>query len=141
MPGSEVLARQIAAGALTVDVIPQGTLVERLHAAGAGLGPFFCPTGYGTSIAEGKEQRIIDGRGYVLESPLGADFAFVKACEADRSRNLVYRYAERNFGPLMCMAARTTIVEAGTIRDIGLIEPCQVVTPGIFVQRIVRGFR
>lgn len=137
MPGSEVLAEQIAAGRLSLEVIPQGTFVERIRAAGAGLGPFFCPTGFGTSLANGKEQRVIDGKGYVLENPLSADFAFVKANQSDRFGNLVYRYSERNFGPVMSMAARTTIVETASVVELGAIDPCHVVTPGVFVQRIV----
>lgn len=138
MPGSEALAARVAAGDVRLEVVPQGTLVERLRAGGAGLGPFFTPTGYGTPIATGKETREIDGRGYVLEQPLSADFAFIRAHRADRLGNLVYRYSQRNFGPVMCMAARTTIVEAEEIVAPGDIDPCHVVTPSAFVKRIVK---
>lgn len=139
MPGSaDVIREQIAKNGLEVDVMPQGTLVERMRAAGAGLGPFFTPTGYGTSFARGKEVRVIDGRGYVLEQPLPADYAFVRASHADRLGNLLYRYAQRNFGPVMCTAAAVTIVEADEVVETGSLDPCQIVTPNVFVDCIVR---
>ena len=138
MPGSETIRRQVEAGKLAVEVMPQGTFVERMRAAGAGLGPFFTPTGYGTAFARDKECRVINGRGYVLEQPLHADFAFVKACTADYSGNLVYRYAQRNFGPVMCMAAGVTLVEVESLVPVGELDPVDVVTPGILVDRLVR---
>ncbi|MEU6642609.1 3-oxoacid CoA-transferase subunit A [Saccharomonospora sp. NPDC046836] len=126
-----------AKGALEYECVPQGTLAERLRAAGGGLGGFFTPTGYGTPLAEGKETRVIDGRGYVFETPLGGDFALVKAATADRWGNLTYRYAGRNFGPLMCMAASTAVAEVDNRVPLGDMDPEVVVTPGIFVQRVV----
>lgn len=117
---------------------PQGTLVERMRAAGAGLGPFFTPTAYGTALADGKETREIDGVGYVLEQPLRGDFALVKAHRADRWGNLTYRYAGRNFGPVMCTAARHTIVQVDQIVALGTLLPEQVMTPGIFVEAVVQ---
>lgn len=138
MPGADAIREQVVAGRLVVEVMPQGTLVERMRAAGAGLGPFFTPTGYGTPFAEGKETRVIDGRGYVLEPPLHADYAFIRAAQADRIGNLVYRYAQRNFGPVMCTAAATTIVEADAVVDTGSLDPCHIVTPSVFVDRIIR---
>jgi 3-oxoadipate CoA-transferase alpha subunit len=138
MPGKEVLLKKIVEGVLRLEVISQGTLVERMRAAGAGLGPFFTPTGYATVFAEGKESRVINGKGYVLETPLHADYAFVKANVADPFGNLVYRYASRNFGPVMCTAATTTIVEVDEIVEVGAIDPCHVVTPSVFVDRIVK---
>ncbi|SOZ10143.1 3-oxoacid CoA-transferase subunit A [Cupriavidus taiwanensis] len=138
MPGSEVLRELVLAGKLEVDVMPQGTLVERIRGAGAGLGPFFTPTGYGTPFASGKESRVIDGRGYILEQPLHADYAFINAWRADRLGNLEYRYAQRNFGPVMCTAAKTTIVEADAIVATGALDPCHIVTPSVFVSRVVR---
>ena len=127
-----------AAGRIEFECVPQGTLAERLRAAGAGLGGFLTPTGYGTRLAEGKETRVIDGVGYVLERPLRGDFALVKAERADRWGNLVYRKAGRNFGPPMCMAARTSVVQVRHSVPLGGIDPEHVVTPGIFVQRVVQ---
>ncbi|WP_066269972.1 3-oxoacid CoA-transferase subunit A [Hydrogenophaga palleronii] len=138
MPGNEVLREQIEAGRLQVDVMPQGTLVERIRAAGAGLGPFFTPTGFGTPLAQGKETRMYQGRGYVLEEPLAADFAFVRASQADAAGNLVYRYAQRNFGPIMCMGATTTIVEVEQIVALGALAPDVIVTPSLFVNRLLQ---
>lgn len=126
------------AGKIELECIPQGTMVERMRAAGAGLGPFFSPTGYGTLLAEGKESRVIDGIGYVLEQPIRADYAMVKADLADRWGNLTYRLAGRNFAPVMCTAARCTIVQAREIVPLGTIPPEQVVTPGIFVQKVIQ---
>lgn len=134
---SEVFEEVYRAGEVTLEVVPQGTLAERLRAAGAGLGGFYTPTTVGTPLADGKETRTIDGREHVLEYPLHADFALVKAERADRWGNLAYRLAARNFGPLMCMAAATTIVQARTLVELGGIDPEAVVTPGIFVDRVV----
>jgi len=125
------------AGAIELELVPQGNLAARIQAAGAGLGAIFTPTGYGTLLAEGKETRVIDGRSYVLEYPIAADFALIKAHQADRWGNLVYRKAARNFGPIMAMAARTAIVVVEEIVPLGSIDPEAVVTPGVFVQRVV----
>jgi 3-oxoadipate CoA-transferase, alpha subunit len=125
------------AGTIELELVPQGNLAARIHAAGAGLGAIFTPTGYGTTLAEGKETREINGKHYVLEYPIAADFALIKAHEADRWGNLVYRKTARNFGPIMAMAARTTIVQVTQMLPLGAIDPEAVVTPGIFVQRVV----
>ena len=125
------------AGKVALECVPQGKLVERMRAAGAGLGPFFTPTAYGTALAEGKESRVINGTGYVLEQPLHGDFALIKAHRADRWGNLTYRYAGRNFGPVMCTAARHTIVQVDEIVPLGEMTPQHVMTPGIFVQTVV----
>lgn len=125
------------AGEIELDVIPQGNLAERMRAAGAGIGAFFCPTGYGTELAGDRETRLIDGRNYVLEYPIKGDFALIKALKADRWGNLVYRKTARNFGPVMAMAARTTIVEVDEVVELGALDPEAIVTPGIFVQRVV----
>lgn len=137
-PHSEVFAQAYRAGKVELECVPQGTLAERLRAAGAGLGPFFTPTGYGTLLAKGKEERVINGVGYVLEQPLHGDFALVRANRGDRWGNLTYRWAARNFNPVMCMAARHTIVQVDEIVDLGSIPPEQVMTPGIFVQTVVK---
>ncbi len=134
---SEVFQSLYAAGAIELETIPQGTLAERLRAAGAGIGGFYTPTTVGTPLADGKESRVIDGREYVLEYPIRADFALVKAEVADRWGNLTYRLAARNFGPVMCMAADTTIAQVRRIGELGEIDPETVVTPGIFVDRVV----
>ena len=134
---SVVFEALYTAGEIELEVIPQGTLAERIRAAGAGLGGFFTPTTVGTPLAEGKECRTIEGRDYVLEFPLKADFALIKAEKADRWGNLTFRLAARNFGPVMCMAAATTIVQARRLVALGDIEPETVVTPGIFVDRVV----
>lgn len=126
------------AGEIELEVVPQGNLAERIRAAGAGIGGFFTPTGYGTLLAEGKETRVIDGKNYVLESPIHADFALIKAYKADPLGNLVYRKAARNFGPVMATAAKTTIVQVSEIVDTGQLDPENIITPGIFVQRIVQ---
>ena len=125
-------------GRIELELVPQGNLAARIHAAGAGLGAIFTPTGFGTLLAEGKETREIDGRQHVLEYPIHADFALVKADKGDRWGNLVYRKAARNFGPIMAMAARTTIAQVSEIVPLGALDPEAVVTPGIFVQRVVR---
>src|SRR5438309_6335315 len=133
--------RQFLSGELEVELVPQGTFAERIRAGGAGIAGFFTPTGYGTLVAEGKETRVIDGKPYVLEPPLKADFAFVKAWQGDRFGNLVYRRTARNFNPVMATAARVTIAEVEELVDAGRIDPDHVVTPGIFVRHIIRGAR
>jgi 3-oxoadipate CoA-transferase alpha subunit len=125
------------AGELELDLVPQGNLAARIHAAGNGLGAIFTPTGHGTELAEGKETRKIDGRHYVLEYPIRADFALIKASKGDRWGNLVYRKTARNFGPIMAMAAATTIAQVGEVVGLGALDPEHIVTPGIFVQRVV----
>jgi len=125
------------AGEIELELVPQGNLAERIRAAGAGIGAFFTPTAYGTPLAEGKETRIINGRGYVLEYPITADYALVKAEKGDRWGNLVYRKTARNFGPIMASAAKCTVVQVREIVELGAIDPEVVVTPGIFVQRVV----
>jgi 3-oxoacid CoA-transferase A subunit len=135
--GSIWFERLYEEGAIELELLPQGTFSERIRAAGAGIGGFFTPTGYGTRLAEGKETRVIDGRGYVFEKPLSADVALLKASRADRWGNLVYNTAGRNFNPIMATAATTTITEAGEIVEIGEIDPESVVTPGIYVDRVV----
>ncbi|MCF8188974.1 MAG: 3-oxoacid CoA-transferase subunit A [Sulfuritalea sp.] len=125
-------------GELQLELTPQGNLAERIRAAGAGVGAFFSPTGYGTLLAEGKETRLINGKNYALEYPIHADFALIKALKADRWGNLVYRKAARNFGPIMAMAAKCTIVQVDQVVELGELDPEVIVTPGIFVQRIVQ---
>lgn len=125
------------AGDLELELVPQGNLAARIQAAGAGLGAIFTPTGYGTLLAEGKETREIDGTHYVLEYPIHADIALIKARQADRWGNLVYRKTARNFGPIMAMAAKTTIAQADKVVGLGELDPETIVTPGIFVQRVV----
>ena len=126
------------AGEIELELTPQGNLAERIRAAGAGIGGFFTPTGYGTLLAEGKETRLIDGRHYVLESPIHADFALIKALKGDRWGNLVYRKTARNFGPIMAMAAKVAIAQVSEIVPLGELDPENIVTPGIFVQRVVK---
>ena len=126
------------AGKIELEVVPQGNLAERIRAAGAGIGAFYCPTGYGTLLAADRETRRIDGRDYVLEFPIHADVALIKAHQGDRWGNLVYRKTARNFGPVMAMAAKLTIAEVSEVVEVGALDPEAVVTPGIFVQRIVR---
>jgi len=130
--------REYRAGRLELELVPQGNLAERIRAAGAGIGGFFTPTGYGTELAKGKETRIIDGRGQVFETPIHADYAFIKAERGDRWGNLTYRMTARNFGPVMAMAAKTTIATVHEIVPLGALDPEAVVTPGIFVQRVVK---
>jgi 3-oxoadipate CoA-transferase, alpha subunit len=125
-------------GKIELELVPQGNLAERIRAAGAGIGAFFTPTGYGTALAEGKETRLIDGRGQVLEYPIQADFALIKAERGDRWGNLDYRMTARNFGPIMAMAAKTTVASVHEVVDLGQMNPEAVVTPGIFVQRLVQ---
>ena len=131
--------RQYLAGELEVELVPQGTFSERIRAGGAGIGGFFTPTGYGTLVAEGKETRVIDGRPYVFELPLRADFALVRAWKGDRLGNLVYRKTARNFNPMMATAARVTLAEVEHLVEPGEIEPDAVHTPGIYVRHIVEG--
>ena len=134
---SETFLAAYRAGQVELECMPQGTLAERLRAAGAGLGPFFTPTGFGTLVAEGKEQRVIDGKGYILEQPLHGDVALVRAHLGDRWGNLTYRWAARNFGPVMCMAAKYSIAQVNRVVNLGDLPPEQVMTPGIFVQAVV----
>jgi 3-oxoadipate CoA-transferase alpha subunit len=126
------------AGEIELELVPQGNLAARIQAAGAGLGAIYTPTGYGTALAEGKETREIEGRMYVLEYPLHADFALIKAEAGDRWGNLIYRKAARNFGPIMATAARCTIAQVSYVVPLGALDPETVVTPGIFVQRLVQ---
>ncbi|CBG88426.1 acetate CoA-transferase alpha subunit [Citrobacter rodentium ICC168] len=123
-------------GEVELELVPQGNLAARIQAAGAGLGAIYTPTGFGTPLAEGKETRCIDGKHYVLEYPIKADFALIKAHLADRWGNLVYRKAARNFGPIMATAAATTVVEVNRLVPLGELDPEHIVTPGIFVQRV-----
>src|SRR6185295_11218391 len=126
------------AGEIELELVPQGTLAERIRAAGAGVGAFFTPTAYGTKLAEGKETRRIGDRDYVLEYPIHADYALIKADRADRWGNLTYRKSARNFGPIMAAAARCTVVQVRETVELGALDPELVVTPGIFVKRVVR---
>ena len=125
------------AGNIELELVPQGNLAERIRAAGAGIGAFFTPTGFGTLLAEGKETRVIDGCNYVLEHPIRADFALIKALRGDRWGNLVYRKTARNFGPIMASAAKCTIAQVREVVNLGDLDPEAVVTPGIFVKRVV----
>ncbi|HEV8552229.1 MAG TPA: 3-oxoacid CoA-transferase subunit A [Casimicrobiaceae bacterium] len=125
------------AGDIELELVPQGNLAERIRAAGAGIGAFYTPTGYGTPLAEGKETRRIDGRDYVLEYPIYADFALIKALRGDRWGNLVYRKTARNFGPIMATAAKCAIAQVREIVNLGDLDPEAVATPGIFVRRVV----
>jgi len=131
--------RQCLAGELEVELVPQGTLAERIRAGGAGIPAFFTPTGVGTEVAQGKETREFDGRTYLLERAIKADFAFVKAWKGDRWGNLLYRKTTRNFNPMMATAARVTIAEVERIVELGELDPESVHTPGIFVDRIFQG--
>ncbi len=124
-------------GAIELELVAQGNLAERIRAAGAGIGAFYTPTGYGTLLAEGKETRVIDGRSYVLEYPIRADFALIKALCGDRWGNLVYRKTARNFGPIMAAAATCTIAQVSKVVNLGDLDPEGVVTPGIYVHRVV----
>lgn len=126
------------AGSVELEVVPQGNLAERMRAAGAGIGAFFCPTAVGTLLAEGKETRVIEGREYVLEYPIKGDIALISAHRADRHGNLVYRKTARNFGPVMATAATTTIVQVNEVVETGGLDPEAVVTPSIYVDRMVQ---
>ncbi|HJW11891.1 MAG TPA: 3-oxoacid CoA-transferase subunit A [Albitalea sp.] len=135
---SHVFDALYRAGRIELELVPQGNLAERIRAAGAGIGGFFTPTGYGTELARGKETREINGRMYVLESPLAADVALIKAEAGDRWGNLVYRKTARNFGPIMAMAARLTVASVHEVVELGGLDPEHIVTPGIFVHRLVQ---
>lgn len=124
-------------GSIELEVVPQGTLAERMRAAGAGIGAFYCPTGVGTLLAEGKETRVIDGRTHVLEYPIRGDVALIGAHRADRMGNLVYRKTARNFGPVMATAATLVVVQIREVVETGAIDPETVVTPGIYVDRVL----
>ncbi|MFB2600275.1 3-oxoacid CoA-transferase subunit A [Herbiconiux sp. P17] len=134
---SHIFDAKYRAGEIELELVPQGNLAERIRAAGSGIGAFYTPTGVGTLVAEGKETRTIDGREYLLEYPLRADYALVSAFKADRWGNLIYRKTARNFGPLMAAAAATTIVQVDEVVELGALDPEAVVTPGIFVNRVV----
>ena len=134
---SHVFDALYRAGDIELELVPQGNLAERIRAAGAGIGAFYTPTGYGTALADGKETREIDGRSYVLEYALPADVALVSAWRADRWGNLVYRKTARNFGPIMAAAATTTIVQVDDVVELGALDPEAVVTPGLYVDRVV----
>ncbi len=125
------------AGRIELELVPQGNLAERIRAAGAGIGAFFTPTGYGTMLAEGKETREIDGKMYVLEKPIHADYALIKAERGDRWGNLTYRMTARNFGPIMATAAKCTVATVHEVVELGTLDPEAVVTQGLFVQRVV----
>lgn len=125
-------------GKIELEIVPQGNLAERLRAAGAGIGGFFCPTGYGTELAEGKETRLINGRWYVYEEPIHGDVALIKAEAGDRWGNLIYRKAARNFGPVMATAAQQTIATVYELKELGEIDPEHIITPGIHVKKIVQ---
>jgi len=131
--------RQFLSGEVEVELVPQGTFSERIRAGGAGIGGFFTPTGFGTPVAEGKETRVIDGRSFIFERPIVGDYAFVKGFRGDPMGNLVYRKTARNFNPIMATAARITIAEVEEIVDAGELDPDAIVTPGIFVRRILQG--
>lgn len=124
-------------GGVELELVPQGNLAERIRAAGAGIGAFYSPTAVGTPLAEGKESRLFDGREYLLEIPIRADFALVSGFKADRWGNIIYRETARNFGPIMATAATTTIVQVDEVVDLGALDPEAIVTPGIFVNRVV----
>ena len=135
---SQVFDGLYRAGKLELELVPQGNLAERIRAAGAGIGGFFTPTGYGTELAKGKETREINGRMHVLESPIHADVALIKAERGDRWGNLVYRKTARNFGPIMAAAAPLTVASVHEVVELGALDPEHIVTPGIYVQRVVQ---
>lgn len=135
---SYVFDRLYRAGKIELELVPQGNLAERMRAAGAGIGAFYTPTAYGTDLAKGKETRLINGRNYVLEYPIFGDVALIKAEKGDRWGNLVYRKAARNFGPVMASAAKCTIAQVYDVVELGVLDPETIVTPGIYVQRVVR---
>ena len=134
---SQVFDALYRAGKVELELVPQGNLAARIQAAGAGLGAIFTPSGFGTLLAEGKETRRIDGKDYVLEYPIKADFALIKAQQGDRWGNLVYRKTARNFGPIMATAARVTIAQVQEIVPLGALDPEHIITPGIFVKHVV----
>jgi 3-oxoacid CoA-transferase subunit A len=136
---NQTFERQYLDGELEVELVPQGTLAERIRAGGAGIGGFYTPTGVGTMVAEGKESRVIQGREYVLEMPIRGDFAFVKAWRGDQTGNLVYRMSARNFNPMAATAGNVTLAEVEELVQPGKIDPDHVVTPGIFIDWIFQG--
>lgn len=136
---NKLFEQQVLSGELEAELVPQGTFAERMRVGGAGIGGFFTPTGYGTPVAEGKETREIEGRMYVLEKPLRAQYAFIKAWKGDRWGNLIYRKTARNFNPVMATAADTVIAEVEELVDVGELEPDFVHTPGVYVDRIFQG--
>ena len=138
---NKIFEQQFLSGELDVELSPQGTFAERIRAGGVGIGGFFTPTGVGTRVAERKETRMIDGREYVLETPLRAQFALVRAWKGDRVGNLLFRMSARNFSPLMCMAAAVTIAEVENLVEVGELDPDQIHVPSIFVKRVVAGQR
>lgn len=135
---SQVFDGLYRSGKLELELVPQGNLAERIRAAGAGIGAFFCPTGFGTELAKGRETREINGKQYVLEYPIHGDVALVKAEAGDRWGNLTYRMAARNFGPVMAMASKKTIATVHEIVELGALDPESIVTPGIFVKHVVK---
>jgi 3-oxoacid CoA-transferase A subunit len=137
-PGAKYFQELFDAGAIELELVPQGILCERMRAFGAGIPAFYSPVGVGTDIARGKEERVINGRRYILEQALGADYAFIRAHKADRLGNLTYRKAGRNFNPIMATASKMTIVEVQEIVEIGALDPETIVTPSIYVDRIVQ---
>lgn len=136
---NDIFEKQFLSGELEVELVPQGTFAERIRAGGAGIPAFYTPTGVGTLVAEGKETKEFDGRTFILERALKADFALIKAWKGDAYGNLVYRKTTRNFNPMMATAAKVTIAEVEEIVPIGTLEPDQIHTPGIFVKRIIQG--
>lgn len=136
-PGSIWFERRYEENAIELELVPQGTLAERMRAAGAGLGGFLTPTGYGTELAQGKRTEVIDGVGYVFEQPLAADVALLRAKQGDRWGNLTFHTAARNFNPVMATAAKTVVVEVGQVVELGELHPEHIVTPGIFVDHII----
>ncbi len=136
---NETFEKQYLSGELEVDLTPQGTLAEKLRAGGAGIPAFFTATGVGTKVAEGKEHKVFDGREYVLERAIKGDFAFVKAWKGDKFGNLIYRKATRNFNPMVATAGKITVAEVEELVEIGELDPDQIHTPGIYVQRIFKG--
>ncbi len=136
---NKIFEQQCLSGEIEVELVPQGTFAERIRAGGAGIAAFYTPTGVGTLVEEGKEKRVFDGREYIMEKALKADFALVKAQQGDAMGNLVYRKTTRNFNPMMATAARVTIAEVETIVPVGSMDPDHVHTPGIFVKRILQG--
>ena len=136
---NDTFERQMLSGELEVELIPQGTLAERCRAAGAGIPAFFTPAGYGTEVAKGKEVRVFNGKPHILEHAFDADFAFVKAWKGDEAGNLIFKGTARNFNPLMAMAGKITVAEVEELVPVGELDPNQIHTPGIFVQRIFQG--
>jgi 3-oxoacid CoA-transferase subunit A len=136
---NDIFEKQFLSGELEVELVPQGTFAERIRAGGAGIPAFYTPTGVGTLVAEGKETRDMDGRTYVLEKALKADFAFIKAWKADTYGNLIYRKTTRNFNPMMATAAKMTIAEVEEIVPVGTLDPDQIHTPGIYIKRLIQG--